>query len=62
MERVWKIYYRCNGFDMPIAVRGTEDEMLEYVASELGYQYAYRAMSDEEVVLWKANHMKVYCC
>ena len=59
-KRVWKVRYTFNGFDMPLAIEATERELVEYMATELGYQYGYSAMTDGDVAAWKSCHQKIY--
>ena len=48
VERVWKINYTKNGFRWPIFIRGTEDEMRDYLESEMGYVGSYHALTKQE--------------
>ena len=60
MKKVWKVGYHFNGFDAPIAVYATEEELVAYMKSELGFQYGYTAMAEYEVEAWKACRLKIY--
>lgn len=60
MKQVWRVGYHYNGFETPIAVYATEAELVEYMRSELGFQYGYSAMTEDEVDAWKACRLKVY--
>lgn len=60
MMQVWKVNYHYNGFEAPIAISATESELIEYMESELGFKYGYRAMTDDEIAAWKACHLKIY--
>lgn len=59
-KRVWKVFYTFNGFEAPLAIEATETELLDYMETELGNRFAYRAMSNEEIVAWKTCHLKIY--
>lgn len=48
-ERYWLITYTHNGFKFVTFVYGTEEEMQEYMKSELGYIPAYSGATDDEV-------------
>ena len=60
IKPVWKVNYHFNGFEAPIAISATEQELIEYMESELGYKYGYRAMTNEEITAWKNCHLKIY--
>lgn len=48
-ERYWLIKYKYNGFKFITFVYGTEDEMREYMQSELGTDFSYVGATDDEV-------------
>ena len=48
IEHIWKVSYIKNGFKFPIFVRGTEDEMRDYLESEMGYVGSYHALTEKE--------------
>lgn len=59
-KRYWICHYEKNGFSFPIFVYGTEDEMREYMTSELGYQLGYSGATEKEVEAGRALRMKFY--
>lgn len=58
--QVWKVRYLHNYFEWPLFVSGTEDEMREYLDSEVGYVGSYRALTDQEVSAVKVLGLKIY--
>lgn len=60
LEHVWKVVYENNYFEQPIFVRGTEDEMREYMESEFGYVGKYHACNDQQVDYINKLRLKIY--
>lgn len=60
-NRVWKITLNNNGFTSTILVEGTEEEMLDYMDSELsGVWKRYTGATAEEVKLFKQLNTPIY--
>lgn len=59
---VWKVTYvgYKNGFDLTIFVEGTEEEMKDYLESEVGYVGKYRALSDSKIECVSSLGIKIY--
>lgn len=49
IEMVWKITYESRLFQHMILVRGTENEMRDYLESEFGYVGRYSACTQQEL-------------
>lgn len=60
LEMVWGIEYELHFFKFTLFVRGTEDEMREYVTSEFGYVGRYSACTDKELVAVNTLHLPIY--
>lgn len=63
-SRVWQIWYSINGFKFCILVEGTENEMRDYVSSELSMRGitggGYHGISDSEVKCAKEIGLPIY--
>lgn len=59
-KRNWLIRYDINGFKMITLVNGTEEEMLEYMRSEIGSNFSYVGATDTDVVCGKKLGIPVY--
>ena len=57
---IWKVTYKNNGFDFPLFVRGSENEVREYMESEFGYMGRYTMLTDEEVDCVYALRLTIY--
>lgn len=36
MKRIWKCFVRINGFKMPLLVKGTYEQMVDFITDEFG--------------------------
>ncbi len=36
MKRIWKCVVRINGFKIPVLVKGTYDQMIDFITDEFG--------------------------
>lgn len=53
VEQIWQVQYDENGFKYYIYIRGTADEMYDYLNSEMGFVGQHHALSDKEKdALW----------
>lgn len=60
-RRNWLVRLVLNGFESAMAVYGTEEEMRQYLRSELeGCSFSYVGMSDERYSAYKALGGKCY--
>ena len=59
-KRYWICYWTKNGFELPIFIYGTENELHEYCESELGYMPRYSGATDKEIEAGKVLRMKFY--
>ena len=59
---VWRVSYSeyVNGFDLVIFVEGTEEEIRDYLDSEIGYVGKYKALNESEVSAVSTAGLKVY--
>lgn len=46
---VWQVWYENRMFNYFILIQGTEEEMQDYLNSEMGYVGRYRALPENEV-------------
>lgn len=46
---VWQVWYKNRMFNYFILIQGTEEDMEDYLYSEMGYVGRYRALSENEV-------------
>lgn len=46
---VWQVWYENRMFNYFILIQGTEEEMEDYLYSEMGYVGRYRALPENEV-------------
>ena len=60
MERVWEFALDINKFKTYLYIRGTEQEVVEYVESELNYNYHYHAIDEDDVWEIKKLRQKIY--
>ena len=58
--RWWLVHVTMKGFDCPIFIKGTEEEMQAYTESEFGYVPAYSGATDKEVEAGVQLRMKFY--
>ena len=49
LEEVWRVEYSNRLFDQLICVRGTEEEMRQYMESEFGFVGRYSACTGKEL-------------
>lgn len=59
-KRYWLIHWTNFGFDYPVIIHGTEDEMREYCRYQYGYVPRYSGATDKEIEAAKTLHMKMY--
>lgn len=59
-KRYWLINVLTNGFESMMLLYGTEDELRNYLDSELPGGYRYHGATDEEVEALKKFGMKAY--
>lgn len=60
IEMVWKITYESRLFQHMILVRGTENEMRDYLESEFGYIGRYSACTQQELDAAEILNIPVY--
>ena len=59
-KRYWLIQLMTNGFESMMLLYGTEEELRNYLDSELPNGYRYHGVTDEEVETLKKFGMKAY--
>lgn len=60
IELVWRVEYNNKHFKQVIFVRGTEDEVRDYMESEFGFMGKYHACADKEVDAIETLRMPIY--
>lgn len=60
VEQIWQVEYDENGFKYHIYIRGTADEMYDYLNSEMGFVGRHHALSDKEKDALHILNAKVY--
>ena len=60
LTHVWQVWYEKNGFKYFILCQGTEQEVREYLESEMGYMGRYSGMTETEVDMTKKLGCKIY--
>lgn len=60
VNEVWQVQYSNHGFFYYILVQGTEQEMWDYLDSEMGHVGKYHALSDHEIALAKELDTPIY--
>lgn len=60
VEQVWRIEYENKMFQQIILVRGTEDEVREYMDSEMGFMGKYHALTESEIQAAHKLDIKIY--
>ena len=58
--QVWQIGYKINGFDYALFVEGTENEVRDYMDSEMGFMGRYSACTDDEIAAAKKLRFPIY--
>ena len=59
-KRNWLVKFKINGFKMVTLVYGTEEEMREYMKSEIGDNFYYVGATDTDVAYGKKLGIPVY--
>lgn len=69
MRRYWLVSFWKNGFEGKMLVYGTEEEMWEYLNSEIGGgdsrhtgNYSYSGATEKEIEAAKILRIKAYLC
>lgn len=60
-KRHWLIRFWVNGFEGKMLVYGTEEELWDYLGSEIG-NYSYTGATEKEVQAAEVLHLKTYLC
>ena len=60
MKRVWIVRNKENGFEYIILVKGTEDEVVDYIRSELKSAFTYCGATEDEVKMATMLGIKIY--
>ena len=60
VEHIWQVQYEKSRFQYYIYIKGTEDEMREYMESEMGFVGRYSALSEKEKEALHTLRAKVY--
>ena len=60
VEMIWRIEYEYKLFKWTLFVRGTYDEMRDYVESEIGYVGRHSACNEAEISAINKLHLPVY--
>ena len=60
VEQIWQVQYEENGFKYYIYIRGTADEMYEYLDSEMGFVGQHHALDEKEKEALRILKAKVY--
>lgn len=57
---VWMLVIKMNGFTSYMYVQGTEDEMLDYMESEIPTKFKYYALTEYEIKMVKRLDQKIF--
>lgn len=58
--RYWKVTLDYHGFELYLVIQATEENLLDYLKSEVGRYKCYSGITKSELNAWKQAHCKVY--
>lgn len=59
-RRYWLVKYVQHGFEFPVFLFGTENDVINYCMMELDHKCTYHGATDDEVTAGKTLKMKFY--
>ena len=59
-KRVWMVSYEVKGFKVKIFIERTEENLWNYMETELGGMHGYSGATDEDVKAAKTIGLQIY--